>query len=1283
MVQRRQSGMGYGGGCDYRCWNHHPTMIVFLFNFLLWLSFPNHNSLVQAQIPCVSSLDCDVALRLRGSECLEGVCSNPFHHGGCLHALLPRDDDDNHNHKNYIRTCHSGDPPEALERGDCRPSPLGYQEVRILALGWESSFLGAWILQILLSELLQVPVSIETGDPSLSDDFYDAASRLDYAWVDVQPALQRASDRGDCRSSTNMDHDDDGNHHNNNNVETKENDNSYIPCAHVSPEVWEADLPLYRLLVDSGAVEPPTGLGALVEQGTYVPLFVLERHPALGTYVGLRGEKHRHKLAELFPTPTRWFDYCTAVSDTNCTQPDDVAQRAPATTDEEESYFVADGLYNGYFRHLPEQNCTTHPTTCYGHFVDYPCSWASHVRQYTHWLNISLKSTGPDPAGGYSYMQLVQIWDAANATKTPVIMEWASSELNYQTYLGTDAEFTPVTLPPPTQECIDSRSEYRNRCEPDPDGMDHVGSSPLGACGNPPVTLYKALSTVLQQWASDPHQPMALWNPAHEAILKYRLSSLHIGQIFQTWNDLNIDKWGIDPRRATCQWVVDNFDLVKSFVPDSQPRAIVDVLDRTENYAGLYYSALVIACLAMFCCLATAVVTYLQRTKKTVRYAQVEFLLLVIVGLTSVSIGSLVMVLQPTDAVCVSIVWLINLGFTFELAPLIVKVAAFNRLMSAAQHMHRIKIQKSSLYGAVLLLAALVAGYLIAWTLVDSPHRAYELELTDVVNENGETIIERSSSCDYGDDIWITLGLSWRIVLLLSATVLAFQNRKLYRGWSEAKSLSIMVYSHFIFVMLRAFLHLLDAGMESTTLACVLAIANSCDVLATLTIYFLPKFVQSDLLITITSSSPASSKNAMINPSGISIEQQPLRHGRFDEESALSKSFEIGRSRIEDKSAMPSGSNEFPHVPPIQEEAHDENNNDDDEDPSHPRVPFIEVNSSTAALKQKLISDISETQLECDDEQEIVFVNADPEQRFSSIAEDSARLSSRASNAKLPTRAASLEDFDPSLEDDFESILHQSGDSSNETPFVPITNNLRGSSRSSMSSCKPLHRFPSIAEDSELEVLPEMDQTLLDSKPRSSGTKRNAKAPLRVTDENQDGDDDDDDDAASDDSTTIPSTDGMPTAMYKEPEERTESLTELASDATPSSPNNALRDDEAKMRSPGNAKQPVRIPSKNRSVGETDNDDNDHGGAQENEATNAVDDDDDEVTVEPPVVLERTPFLVPPSSSNAKIPNRIPSVAESTDGGLPPSLSSNSPLRPRMSSGGLLGVRASNGGNAE
>jgi len=421
----------------------------------------------------------------------------------------------------------------------------------------------------------------------------------------------------------------------------------------------------------------------------------------------------------------------------------------------------------------------------------------------------------------------------------------------------------------------------------------------------------------------------------------------------------------------------------------------------------------------------------------------------------------------------------------------------------------------------------------------------------------------------------------------------------------------------------------------------------------------------------------------MINPSGISIEQQPLRHGRFDEESALSKSFEIGRSRIEDKSAMPSGSNEFPHVPPIQEEAHDENNNDDDEDPSHPRVPFIEVNSSTAALKQKLISDISETQLECDDEQEIVFVNADPEQRFSSIAEDSARLSSRASNAKLPTRAASLEDFDPSLEDDFESILHQSGDSSNETPFVPITNNLRGSSRSSMSSCKPLHRFPSIAEDSELEVLPEMDQTLLDSKPRSSGTKRNAKAPLRVTDENQDGDDDDDDDAASDDSTTIPSTDGMPTAMYKEPEERTESLTELASDATPSSPNNALRDDEAKMRSPGNAKQPVRIPSKNRSVGETDNDDNDHGGAQENEATNAVDDDDDEVTVEPPVVLERTPFLVPPSSSNAKIPNRIPSVAESTDGGLPPSLSSNSPLRPRMSSGGLLGVRASNGGNAE
>ena len=41
--------------------------------------------------------------------------------------------------------------------------------------------LSAWIMQIMLSELLQVPTSIETNDPNLKYNFYDPQSSADYS----------------------------------------------------------------------------------------------------------------------------------------------------------------------------------------------------------------------------------------------------------------------------------------------------------------------------------------------------------------------------------------------------------------------------------------------------------------------------------------------------------------------------------------------------------------------------------------------------------------------------------------------------------------------------------------------------------------------------------------------------------------------------------------------------------------------------------------------------------------------------------------------------------------------------------------------------------------------------------------------------------------------------------------------------------------------------------------------------------------------------------------------
>ena len=78
----------------------------------------------------------------------------------------------------------------------------------------------------------------------------------------------------------------------------------------------------------------------------------------------------------------------------------------------------------------------------------------------------TVASDGKEPGSfGYSYSQLVEIYAAANATKSNLMINWWTPEAMYSTYLGTEAEMQRVVLPSPTQECIDHRIETIDRCE--------------------------------------------------------------------------------------------------------------------------------------------------------------------------------------------------------------------------------------------------------------------------------------------------------------------------------------------------------------------------------------------------------------------------------------------------------------------------------------------------------------------------------------------------------------------------------------------------------------------------------------------------------------------------------------------------------------------------------------------------------------------------------------------------------------------------------------------------
>ena len=273
-----------------------------------------------------------------------------------------------------------------------------------------------WILQIVLSEILGVPTSVETGRSDAVADFYDATARVDYTGVAYDwPGLVTAKEvHGNCQAVASNKDDDD----------VDDDEDPYQSCSHVIPEVWHGHHDRIRQGILADEVEMVSG-GVLGRDGWFVPAFTAQADPSLLSHYTL--QQNRLKLAQTFLRPTTWGDYCKYVSPDNCTTPNNVAQRAPRHNDEnnEPARMFVDGLYTGHFRATDENNCTAHPDTCTGHIAAYPCGWSSSVQQIAHHLDMPLASSGPEPgSGGYTYTQMVDIWHAANATKSHVIMNW-------------------------------------------------------------------------------------------------------------------------------------------------------------------------------------------------------------------------------------------------------------------------------------------------------------------------------------------------------------------------------------------------------------------------------------------------------------------------------------------------------------------------------------------------------------------------------------------------------------------------------------------------------------------------------------------------------------------------------------------------------------------------------------------------------------------------------------------------------------------------------------------
>lgn len=295
--------------------------------------------------------------------------------------------------------------------------------------------------------------------------------------------------------------------------------------------------------------------------------------------------------------------------------------------------------------------------------------------------------------------------------------------------------------------------------------------------------------------------------------------------------------------------MVDNFELISSYVPRTHPRVLATESDSSGfSTTILNLATLVVACIALTSVLLCGVGVYAQRNKRSIRRAQLDFIFFLFVGLVMMGIAAVLLTLQPTDGICTASLWMWSLGYTLELTPLIVKIAAINRLMQAAQAMRRVKLQRKSLFGVVFGFVAINIIFLSIWTAMDPPSRLHSYHLTGKVSDDGDTIVAKKVFCSSQENYWRIIAVAWQCLLLICATVLAWQTRKLRQDMNESETLALLIYSHFFFVLLRLCSFFLEEAFDrKQAVADFRSLLLSGDIFATLLIYFLPKLLTSDL----------------------------------------------------------------------------------------------------------------------------------------------------------------------------------------------------------------------------------------------------------------------------------------------------------------------------------------------------------------------------------------------------------------------------------------------------
>ena len=197
---------------------------------------------------------------------------------------------------------------------------------------------------------------------------------------------------------------------------------------------------------------------------------------------------------------------------------------------------------------------------------------------------------------------------------------------------------------------------------------------------------------------------------------------------------------------------------------------------------------------------------------------------------------------EPTNSVCAARNWLTSLGFSLVLGVVLVKMSTINRIMQNAKKLKRVRVSTKDMVISVGFLVSLDLIFLIAWTAVSPPQAVEKLDLP----EEFGTTVKVELICRSEQIVWQYVSAIWKAVLIIVASVLAFQSRGIIPEFNESRSIGTMIYSQFLFLVFRLIVLFLAmiGSISSNIFGASISFLHIFDAVFATTIYVIPKCIE-------------------------------------------------------------------------------------------------------------------------------------------------------------------------------------------------------------------------------------------------------------------------------------------------------------------------------------------------------------------------------------------------------------------------------------------------------